>query len=115
MSLMVKNSNRGGICHIIYRYAKANNTYRKDYNKNGKSSYRKYWDVNNLYGCLSCLQIVFIIKISQKTTNEDSDEGYFLGNHIQYPENLNNPHNDSPFFPERMNIKKSEKTCSRLA
>ena len=39
---------RGGICHSIYRYAKANNKYMKDYDK--ELSYIQYWDVNNLYG-----------------------------------------------------------------
>ena len=41
---------RGGICHSIYRYAKANNKYIKDYDKNKESSYTQYWDVNTLYG-----------------------------------------------------------------
>ena len=40
---------RGGICHPIHRYAKANNKYMKDYNKNKELSYLKNWDVNNLY------------------------------------------------------------------
>ena len=40
---------RGGICHAIYQYAKANNKYMKDYDKNIESSYLKYWDVSNLY------------------------------------------------------------------
>ena len=39
MLLMVGNGIRGGICHSIYRYAKANNKYMKDYDKNKKSSY----------------------------------------------------------------------------
>ena len=30
MSLMVEEGIRGGICHSIYRYAKANNKYMKD-------------------------------------------------------------------------------------
>ena len=50
MLLMVENGIRGGICHAIHRYAKANNTYIKDYDKNKELSYLKYWDVNNLYG-----------------------------------------------------------------
>ena len=50
MLLMVEKDIRGGICHSIYRYAKANNRYVKDYDKNKASSYIQYWNVNNLYG-----------------------------------------------------------------
>ena len=32
------------------KYVKANNKCIKDYDKNKKSSYIQYWDVNNLYG-----------------------------------------------------------------
>ena len=35
-----------------------------------------------------------------------NDEGYFLGVDIQFPEKF---HNDLPFLPERMKIKKIEK------
>ena len=34
MLLIVKKGIRGGICHGIHRYAKANNKYMKNYNKN---------------------------------------------------------------------------------
>ena len=50
MPLMVKKGIWGGICHVIHWYAKANNKYLKDYDKNKESSYLKCWDVNNLYG-----------------------------------------------------------------
>ena len=50
MVLMVENDIRGGICHAIYRYAKVNSKYMKDFDKNKESSYLKYWGVNNLYG-----------------------------------------------------------------
>ena len=32
--LMLEKGIRGGICHSIYGYAKANNRYMKDYDKN---------------------------------------------------------------------------------
>ena len=50
MLLMVEKGIRRGICNTIHRDAKDNNKYMKDYGKNKKSSYLKYWDVNNFYG-----------------------------------------------------------------
>ena len=50
MLLMIEKGIRGGICHSIYGYAKANSKYMKDYDKNKESTYIQYWDVNNLYG-----------------------------------------------------------------
>ena len=48
--LMVEIGIRGGICHVIHRYANANNKYMKNYDKNKESSYIQYLDANNLYG-----------------------------------------------------------------
>ena len=50
MLLMVEKDIRGGTCHSIYRFAKANNKYMKGYDKNKKPSCLKYWDVNKLCG-----------------------------------------------------------------
>ena len=50
MLLMIEERIRGGICHVIHRYAKANNKYMKNYDKNKESSYIQYLDQNNLYG-----------------------------------------------------------------
>ena len=50
MLLMVGEGIRGGICHSIHRYAKANYKYMKNYDKNKESSYIQYLDANNLYG-----------------------------------------------------------------
>ena len=47
MLLMVEKGIRVGTCHTIRRYVKANNKYMKDYDKNKKSTYLKYWDVNH--------------------------------------------------------------------
>ena len=48
MLLMVEKGIRGGICHSIYRYAKANNKFMKDYDKNKELSYFQFCDVNIL-------------------------------------------------------------------
>ena len=45
MLLIVEKGIRGGICHAIHRYEKANNKYMKDYIKSKESPYLKYWDV----------------------------------------------------------------------
>ena len=126
MLLMAEKGIRGGICHVIHRYAKANNKYVKDYDKNKESSYLKYWDVNNLYGW-AMSQKLPVNKFEQikdtskfnedfiKNYNEDSGEGYFLEVDVQYHENLYELHNDLPSLPERMKIeKKVEKFVTNL-
>ena len=44
MLLMVEKGIRGGICHAIHRYAKANNKYMKNYYKNKESLCIQYLD-----------------------------------------------------------------------
>ena len=89
MLLMVEKGIRGGTYHAIHRYAKANNKYMKDYDKNSESSYLKYWNVNNLYGCAMLQKLpVNIFKGTEdtfpfyedfiKNYNEESKEVYFL-------------------------------------
>ena len=46
---MVEKGFRGGICHAIHRYEKANNKYMKNYDKNIELSYLISLDANNLY------------------------------------------------------------------
>ena len=48
--LRVEEGIRGGMCHAIHRYAKANTKYMKNYDEKEESSYIQYLDANNLYG-----------------------------------------------------------------
>ena len=111
MLLMLEKGIRGGICHSIYRYAKANNKYKKDYDKNKELSYLQYWDVNNLYDWAMSQklpvnnfeQIRDTYQFNEdfiKNYNEERDEGYLVEVDIQYPEKLLKLHNDLPFLPE---------------
>ena len=61
----------------------------KDYDKNKKSSYRKYWYVNNLYDWAMWQKLPvngfeWVEDISEfdesfiKSYNEENNEGYFL-------------------------------------
>ena len=50
MLILFTKGIRGGISHAIHRYAKADNKYMKNYNKNIESSYLMYLDANNLHG-----------------------------------------------------------------
>ena len=120
---MVEKCIRGGICHSIYQYAKADNKYMKDYDKNKESSYIQYWDVTNLYGWAMSQKLPVnnferIKDTSQfneyftKNYNEESDEGYLLEVDAQYLEKLHELHNDLLFLPERMKIEKNRKVCN---
>ena len=49
-----------------------------------------------------------------KNYNKESDEGYFLEFDIHYTEKLHELHNDLPFLPERMKIKKVKKLIANF-
>ena len=111
--LMIGKGIKGRICQATHRYAKANNKYMKNYNKNIESSYIKYLDANNLYwwAMSSKLPVNGFKWVKQKKLsnfNEDDiknyDEngnvGYFLEVDIDYLNELFNLHKDLPFLPE---------------
>ena len=106
---MVEKGIKRGICHAIHRYAKANNKYMKDSDKNKELSCLKDCDVNNLYGW-AILQKLPVNKFEwieytfqfnkdfTKNYNEERDEGYFLEVDVKYPEKLLELHNGFPFY-----------------
>ena len=120
MLLMVEKGTRGGICQAIHRYAKANNKYMKNYDKDIISSYLMYLDANNLYGWqisqkLPVNGFTWAKKFSKfseifiRNYNENSDKQYFLKVVVDYPKKLFNLHKDLPFLPERKKVNKVEK------
>ena len=113
------------IRHAFHRYAKANNKYLKNYDKNKESSYLNYLDVNNLYGWaisqkLSVNNFEWIEETSQfnedfiKNYNEKCHEGYFLEVDVHYLEKLHELHKGLPFLSERMELGKVEKLVTNL-
>ena len=116
MLLMVEKGMRGGMYHAIHRYAKANNKYMKNYDKNIISSYLMYLNASNLYGWAISQKLPvngfkWIKKLSEfnedfmKGYDENSDKGYFLEVDVEYSKKLFNLHRDLPFLPERKKIK----------
>ena len=125
MLLMIEEGTRGGICHAMQRYAKANNKYMKDYDKKKKSSYIQYLDANNLYGKpmtekLPVRGFKWVNDISKmdedfvKDYDKNDNKGYILEVDVDYPNKLQNLHSDLPFLPERMVISNTKKLVSNL-
>ena len=125
MLLMVEEGIRGGICHAIQRYAKANNKYMNDYDKKKKSSYIQYLDANNLCGKamtekLPVRGFKMVKDISKidgdfvKDYNKNDNKGYILDVDVDYPSKLQNLHSDLPFLPERMIINNTKKLVCNL-
>ena len=125
MLLTVEKGVRGGICHAIHRYAKADNKYMKDYNKDKEESFLEYLDANNLYGWemsepLPVDGFDWIKDLSEidgdfiKNYDKDIDKGYILEVYVKYPKNVNDLHSDLPFLPERTKVDKCNKLVCNL-
>ena len=125
MLLMVEEGIRGGRCHSIHRYAKANNKYMNNYNENEESSYIQYLDVNNLYGWAMSQKLPVnnfkwiedTSKINEKFIKnyyENSGKGFILEVDVKYPKELYDSHSDLPFLSKKMKIDKSKKLVCNL-
>ena len=125
MLLMVEKGTRGRICQAIHRYAKANNKYMKNYDKNNESSCIEYLDAGNLCGWEMSQKLpvkgfkwaensLRFNEIFIKNYNENSDIGYFLEIDIDYLKELFNLHKYLPFLPGRKKVNKVEKLISGI-
>ena len=122
---MIEDGIRGEICHAIQRYAKANNKYMNDYNKNKESFYVQYLDANNLNvmamseklpkkGFKWMVDISGIDENFVKSYNKNNGKGYVLKVDVDYPRELQNLHCDLPFLPEKMVVNNTKKLICNL-
>ena len=120
ISLLIEAGIRGGMCQSVHRFAKANNKYMKNYDKNIESLYLLYLDANYLYGWAMSQKLPVsgfkwnddLSRFNEdfiKNYNENSDIGYFLEEDVEYPKTLLGSHKDLPFLPKRRKIEKVEK------
>ena len=109
MLLTVEKGIRGGICHSVYRYAKANNKYMKDYDRKKESLYHQNQDINNLYDWAMLQKLPVnsfqqikhasqFIKDFIKKYKRQSNKGYFFEVDVQYTEKLHELRSDLPFL-----------------
>ena len=125
MLLMVEEGIRGGICHSIHRYAKANNKSMKNYDENEESSYIQYLDANNLYGWgmfqkLPVNGVKWLEDTSEineefiKNYDENNNKGYIFKLDVKYAIKLHGLHSNLAFLPKRMKIDKCKKLVRNL-
>ena len=119
---MVEEGIRGGMCHAVHRYAKANNKYMKNYDEKEEFSFLEYLDANSLYawGMEQNLPVggfKWVSDVSRinedfiKDYDENSDVGYLLKVDNEDSKELHDLHSDLPFLSKRIKIKK----CANLA
>ena len=126
MLLMIEEGIRGGICHAVHRYGKANNRYMKNNDKSKESSYIQYLDANNLYGAAMSEKLAIngfkwmndISGVNEKFVKgydkKNSGKSYILEVDVDYPRKLHKLHSDMTFLPERMKIDKTQKLVCNL-
>ena len=125
MLLMIEEGITGEICHAIQRYAKTNNKYMKDYNKDKEPSDIPYLDANNLYGKGMSEKLPVrgfrwmndIYRMDEEVVrsyDKNDIKGYILEVDVDYPNELQNLHSDFPFLAESMVINNTKKLVCNL-
>ena len=103
---MVGKGIRGGICHSIHRYAKANNKYNNLY---GWAMSKKLPVNGSKWADNDKTNEEFI-----KNYNENDKKGYIFEVDVKYSKILHELYSDLPFLPERMEINKCKKLVCNL-
>nr|XP_047129328.1 uncharacterized protein LOC105843185 [Hydra vulgaris] len=116
MILMIKQGIRGCISMISDRLGTANNKYIETYNESKESTFIQYLDANNLYGWAMSkpLPTHGFEWMSEEEIENWKSISCILEVDIDYPENLDDFHNDYQIAPERVIIDKVEKLVPNL-
>ena len=96
---MIEEGIRGGMCHAILGYAKANNKYMKNYDENKESSFLQYLNANSLCGWamsepLPVRGFKWVKNVSKidedfiKNYDENGNIGFYLDVDVECPKEL---------------------------
>lgn len=108
MQLMLEQGIRGGICHSVKRYVKANipNIGNVDYDDSKPKTWLTYLDCVNLYGKSMMEPLPYSnfewyndLTIDIMKIDDNDEYGYILEVDTNYPEKLHKTHNEFPFLP----------------
>ena len=116
MYLFVEKGIRGGISTVVKRYAKSNNKYLDNYDKESESVFIPYLDANNLYGWAmnNPLPVSDFEWIEEDKLKYWEQAPCILDVDLEYPVELHDLHNEYPLAPEKINVNKVDKLIPNL-
>ena len=116
MYLFVEKGIRGGISTVVKRYAKSNNKYLDNYDKESESVFIPYLDANNLYGWAmnNPLPVSDFEWIEEGKLKYWESAPCILDVDLEYPVELHDLHNEYPLAPEKINVNKVDKLIPNL-
>ena len=127
MFQFIEKGMHGGVSYIANRYGKANNKYMKEYDEKAPSKYIMYLDANNLYGWAMSQYLPTgnfkwmtdkeISKINLGKYKADGKKGLILEVDLEYPQELDDLHNDYPVAPEKVKVSSGmlSEYCKKIA